>query len=60
MRGFPRGHACVQGSDAHALEEIGRRPTHIKLMSADLEGLRQALVDHESCIRFPDAERGVR
>lgn len=60
MRGFPRGHACVQGSDAHALEEIGRRPTYLKLVSADLEGLRLALIDHENRVRFPDAKRDVR
>ncbi len=54
MRGFPRGRACVQGSDAHALDEIGRRPTYLKLASADLKGLRAALADCENSVRFPD------
>ena len=60
MRGFPRGRACVQGSDAHALDEIGRRPTYLKLASADLEGLRAALADCENSVRFPDAARPRR
>ena len=29
MRGFPRPLACIQGSDAHALAEIGRRSTRV-------------------------------
>lgn len=53
MRGYPKRHACVQGSDAHALDEIGRRPTYLKLPSLDLEGLRTAFNDYENRIRFP-------
>jgi hypothetical protein len=57
MRGFPKTRACVQGSDAHALDEIGRRPTYLRLASADLDGVRQALVDFVNSIRFPDEMR---
>jgi len=54
VRGFPTKHACIQGSDAHALEEIGRRPVFLKLPSLDLQGLRTAFNDYEECIRFPE------
>ncbi|MFC1847908.1 hypothetical protein ACFLXV_01160 [Chloroflexota bacterium] len=54
MRGFPKGYACIQGSDAHALEEIGRRPTYLRLPNLDLQGLRTAFNDHEDSIRFPE------
>jgi predicted metal-dependent phosphoesterase TrpH len=54
MRGFPRGRACVQGSDAHALDEIGRRPVYLKLASNDLDGLRRAFINYEDSIVFPD------
>jgi len=29
MRGYPKKYACIQASDAHALDEIGRRPGYI-------------------------------
>jgi predicted metal-dependent phosphoesterase TrpH len=54
MRGFPKGRACIQGSDAHAVEEIGRRPVYLRMRSLDLDGLRQALTDFAASIRFPD------
>ena len=54
MRGFPTRHACIQGSDAHALEEIGRRPVFLKLPSLDLQGLRTVFNDYEDRIRFPE------
>jgi predicted metal-dependent phosphoesterase TrpH len=54
MRGFPTSRACIQGSDAHALEEIGRRPVFLKLPSLDLQGLRTAFNDYEDSIRFPE------
>lgn len=54
MRGFPTRHACIQGSDAHALEEIGRRPVYLKLPSLDLQGLRTVFNDYEGRIRFPE------
>ncbi|UCC61040.1 MAG: PHP domain-containing protein [Dehalococcoidia bacterium] len=54
MRGFPTRHACIQGSDAHALEEIGRRPVFLQLPSLNLQGLRTAFNDYEDRIRFPE------
>lgn len=54
MRGFPKRYACIQNSDAHALADIGRRTTYLKLASRDLDGLRLALNDYEENIRFPE------
>jgi len=53
MRNYPRKHACIQGSDAHDPEEIGRRPTYMRLPSIDLKGLRIAFAEYEARIRFP-------
>ncbi len=50
---FPKKYACVQGSDAHATSEIGRRPTYFSIPSLDLESLRLAFREHEARIRFP-------
>lgn len=44
--------ACIQNSDAHSLGEIGRRYTLIKMGTPSFEGLRQALGDHESRIKY--------
>jgi hypothetical protein len=54
MRGYPKKYACIQGSDAHALDEIGRRPTYLKLPSLDLTGLQLAFSEYENRIRFPE------
>ena len=53
-RGYHKKYACVQGSDAHALEEIGRRPVYIQMERVNLEALRAALLDYETKIMFPD------
>ena len=45
--------ACIQSSDAHAPEEVGRRPTLIRMRRVCLEELRGALADPETCVRFP-------
>jgi predicted metal-dependent phosphoesterase TrpH len=50
---FPKKYACIQGSDAHAIDEIGRRFTYISVPSLDLEGLRLAFSEYEARIRFP-------
>jgi len=50
---FPKRYACIQGSDAHAISEIGRRFTYISVPSLDLEGLRLAFNEQEARIRFP-------
>ena len=54
MRGYPRPRACVQGSDAHALEEIGRRPVYVRMAELTLEALREGLRDYQAAVRFPD------
>jgi len=53
VRGYPKKYACIQGSDAHALDEIGRRAAYLRIPSLDLKGLRLAFNDYESRIRFP-------
>lgn len=53
MRKFSLGRACIQGSDAHAPDEVGRRPFYAKMDGISIEELRQALADHWARIRFP-------
>lgn len=50
--GYPP-KACVCGSDAHCLAEIGNRYTHLKMDTVSIRGLRQALADYQVRIRFP-------
>ena len=52
--GYTKKYACIQGSDAHALEQIGRRPVYMKMEQVSLENLRLAFLDYESRIVFPD------
>jgi predicted metal-dependent phosphoesterase TrpH len=54
MRDYPRKYACIQGSDAHALEEIGRRWVYIQMEPVSLDGLRSAFLDHQTRIVFPE------
>ncbi len=54
VRGYPKKYACIQGSDAHALEDIGRRPVYIQMEPVGLEALRSAFLDYEAKIVFPD------
>jgi len=54
MRGYPKKYACIQGSDAHALNEIGRRPVYIQMEQIGLEALRLAFNDYETRIIFPN------
>ncbi len=53
VRGHPKRYACVQGSDAHALDEVGRRPVFVRVEQLDLTGLRQAFQDHDTSLAFP-------
>jgi len=48
------GHACIQNSDAHSLDAIGRRYSLIKMDKPSFEGLRLALGDYDSRIRLND------
>ena len=54
VRGYHKKYACVQGSDAHALVEIGRRPVYVQMESVSLEALRSAFLNYEARIMFPD------
>ena len=51
---FPQRRACIQGSDAHAPAEVGRRPIYIDMPQMDLNNLAAAFRDFEARIRFPD------
>ena len=53
----PRPYACIQTSDARSLDEIGSKPTYVKMSSDSIEGLRQAFFDAGSRIRFPDEHK---
>ena len=54
VRGYPKKYACIQGSDAHALDEIGRRPVYVQMTQVNLEDLRRAFLEYESRIMFPN------
>jgi len=54
---YNRALACVQGSDAHKTETIGKRRTLLKMQHLTLEGLKQAFSEPKLRIKFPnDAE----
>ena len=52
--GYNKKYACIQGSDAHAVAEIGRRPVYIEMGRVCLEGLRLAFLDYDRKILFPN------
>lgn len=54
VRNYPKKYACVQGSDAHAPGDIGRRPVYIHMEQVNLAALRLAFLDYEAKIIFPD------
>jgi histidinol phosphatase-like PHP family hydrolase len=43
--GYDRPMACIQGSDAHSLAEIGKRFVYLRMHGATIEGLRQACAE---------------
>lgn len=51
-RDYP-AKACVQGSDSHALSEMGSRVTFLKMDEVSVHGIRQALIDYPVRVRFP-------
>jgi histidinol phosphatase-like PHP family hydrolase len=51
---YPKSRACLQGSDAHSLDEIGSKYTWIKTSKLSISGLHQVLQDPKARIRFPD------
>jgi hypothetical protein len=54
VTGYPHRIACIQGSDAHAPSEVGRRPIYVQIPGLTLEGLRFALAEPESRIAFTE------
>ncbi|UCD08876.1 MAG: PHP domain-containing protein [Dehalococcoidales bacterium] len=54
FRGYPMKRACVQGSDAHNPNEIGRRPVYINMDTIQLTEIKRALEHYETDILFPD------
>jgi hypothetical protein len=51
VSGYPK-KACVQNSDAHAVEQIGCRFTYLKMDIVSLNGVRQAILDHDVKVKF--------
>lgn len=54
MPNFPKRYACIQGSDAHEVMEIGRRIIYVDTPVMNLEGLRLAFKEPETRIMFPE------
>ena len=54
VRGYPLKRACIQGSDAHNPNEIGRRPVYIKMDTVGLTEINKALANYETDVLFPD------
>ena len=53
MRYFTKPYPVVQGSDAHAPAEVGRRPTFVYLPELTLTGLRKAFEEYQDFVKFP-------
>ncbi|MDO8490671.1 MAG: PHP domain-containing protein [Dehalococcoidia bacterium] len=54
MRHYPKKYACIQGSDAHAPAEMGRRTTFLRVPELNLNNLRLAFSEYSVRIRFPE------
>jgi energy-coupling factor transporter ATP-binding protein EcfA2 len=54
VEGYAKRYACVAGSDAHTVEEIGCDFAYIKLGDFGVGALKQALYDPGMRIRFKD------
>ncbi|HEX9896930.1 MAG TPA: PHP domain-containing protein [Dehalococcoidales bacterium] len=54
MRGYPKKYACIQGSDAHAPDEVGRRPFLVRMEKVGLGALKSAFANWDNSIAFPD------
>lgn len=54
MPGFSFPMVCIQGSDAHSIEEIGRRPIYLDLPQFNLGKFKKALQFFKTRVRFPD------
>jgi hypothetical protein len=52
-KNYERAMPCVQGSDAHRIEDIGKRSTLLKMQSLSIRGLRHAFNLPKTRISFP-------
>jgi hypothetical protein len=43
--------ACIQSSDSHSVDQIGRAVSYLKMHERNLNGIRQALLDYEVRVR---------
>ena len=59
MRGYPKKYACIQGSDAHAPNEVGRRPFLVRTEQIGLASLKSAFAYWDNVIVFPDQAMGT-
>lgn len=50
---YRMARACIQDSDAHAPEEVGRRPTYYRMEEIRLDALRAALADYQNSVILP-------
>jgi len=64
LAGYERRIACVQGSDcwhpgkdAHHLDAMGNRHCFVRMDDVSLDGLKQALLDPELCVRLVNDDR---
>ncbi len=58
--GYDRAVPCIQGSDAHSLNQIGSACVLIRMHHLSLEGVRQAFADPKMRIRFPGEWKSVK
>jgi predicted metal-dependent phosphoesterase TrpH len=50
---YKQPRACVQSSDAHAPEEIGRRPVFMRMEAVSLASVKEALANYRENVIFP-------
>lgn len=56
---YRMARACIQSSDAHAPEDVGRRPTLFRMDAITLPALRAALINYRADVLFPSEAGGV-
>ncbi len=54
VHGYDKRYACLDTSDAHSVDEIGRRFTHLKMGHMGIGALKQVLYDPAMRIRYSD------
>jgi ABC-type lipoprotein export system ATPase subunit len=54
ISGYERPMACIQGSDAHSIAEIGSKPIFLRMHRINIEGLRHVFSEPTLRIRFPE------